>query len=52
MGKSFVLDAQIITNHLGLDNKGLEDETTILPNLHNPSTYAFVLNAHDHFLIL
>ncbi|KAK8574480.1 hypothetical protein V6N12_062170 [Hibiscus sabdariffa] len=52
MGKTFTLDAQIIANHLGLDNEGVEDENAILPNLIHPRTSAFSLDAHDRFLHL
>ncbi|KAL4383656.1 hypothetical protein GQ457_15G017960 [Hibiscus cannabinus] len=52
MGKTFSIDAQIITNHLGLEIEGVEDENTILPNLIHLGTSAFTLDAHDRFLHL
>ncbi|KAL4352606.1 hypothetical protein GQ457_06G014930 [Hibiscus cannabinus] len=52
IGKSYLLGVQIIANHLGLENEGLDDETVILPNLHHPDTFAFVLDVHDHFIHL
>ncbi|KAL4352565.1 hypothetical protein GQ457_06G007860 [Hibiscus cannabinus] len=52
MGKPIVLDTQTIATHLGLQNTGLSEESTVFPNLYPLGTSTSVLDAHDRLLHL
>ncbi|KAL4354698.1 hypothetical protein GQ457_06G013170 [Hibiscus cannabinus] len=52
MGKSILLDATTIASNLGLEDEGVDDETTQIPFVHASGSIVSILDTHDHFLQL
>ncbi|KAL4283687.1 hypothetical protein GQ457_16G014930 [Hibiscus cannabinus] len=52
MVRTLLLDIDTLANHLGLEDEGVEDETTQIPFVHAPGSSMSILDAHDRILHL
>ncbi|KAL4309744.1 hypothetical protein GQ457_01G020940 [Hibiscus cannabinus] len=52
IGRTLLLDVATLTNHLGLEDEGVVDETTQIPFVHALSSSVSVVDAHDRILHL